>query len=144
MTQIRHSPQTHEDVATYDVVISAPDPDLLLEAGMTATIRIVINRRDDVLRAPNQALHYSPRNLTIPSGGASLRAPPDGRSQLWILRDGGPTAITVQLGLDDGAYTEIVKGDLQPGDELIIGESGGVLEKPAARLPALLGGNPKS
>jgi RND family efflux transporter MFP subunit len=144
VTQIRHSPQTHEDVATYDVVISAPNPDLLLEADMTATIRIVINRRDDVLRAPNQALHYSPRNLTIPSGGASLRAPPDGRSQLWILRDGGPTAITVQLGLDDGAYTEIVKGDLQPGDELIIGESGSVLEKPAARLPALLGENPKS
>ena len=138
VTQIRHSPQTHEDVATYDVVISAPNPDLLLEAGMTATIRVVINRRDDVLRAPNQALYYSPRNLTIPSGDASLRAPPDGWSQLWILRDGGPTAITVQLGLDDGAYTEIVKGDLQPGDELIIGESGGVLEKPAARLPALL------
>jgi HlyD family secretion protein len=144
VTQIRHSPQTHEDVATYDVVISAPNPDLLLEAGMTATIRIVINKRDDVLRAPNQALYYSPRNLTIPSGGASLRAPPDGWSHLWILRDGGPTAITVQLGLDDGAYTEIVKGDLQPGDELIIGESGGVLEKPAARLPVLLEGKPRS
>ena len=138
VTQIRHSPQAHEDVATYDVVISAPNPDLLLEAGMTATIRIVINRRDGVLRAPNQALYYSPKDLTIPSGDARLRAPPDGWSQLWILRDGGPTAITVQLGLDDGVYTEIVKGDLQPGDELIIGESGSVLEKPAARLPALL------
>jgi len=86
--------------------------------------------------------------LGIPKESSSravgIRAPPDGWSQLWILRDGGPTAITVQLGLNDGAYTEIVKGDLQPGDELIIGESGGVLEKPAARLPALLGGNPKS
>ena len=37
--------------------------------------------------------------------------------------------ITVQLGLDDGAYTEIVKGDVQPGDELIIGESDGILGK---------------
>ena len=27
--------------ATYDVVISAPNPDLLLEPGMQATIRIV-------------------------------------------------------------------------------------------------------
>jgi HlyD family secretion protein len=98
----------------------------------------VIDRRDDVLRAPNQALHYSPRDLAVTSGGASLRAPPDGLSQLWILRDGAPTAVPIQLGLDDGAHTEIVKADLQPGDELIIGESGGVLEKPAARLPALL------
>ena len=42
VTQIRPSPQTVQNVATYDVVISAPNPDLLLEPGMTATIRIVI------------------------------------------------------------------------------------------------------
>jgi HlyD family secretion protein len=92
----------------------------------------VIDRRDDVLRAPNQALRYLPgvgKALTG-AGGSSVLS--NGSSQLWILRDGKPTAITVQLGLDDGAYTEIVKGDLQPGDELIIGESGGILEKPAA------------
>jgi hypothetical protein len=34
-----------------------------------------------------------------PAGGASLGAQP------WVPCDGGPTAITVQLGLDDGAYT---------------------------------------
>jgi len=28
----------------------------------------------------------------------------------------------VQLGFDDGAYTEIVDGDVKPGDELIISE----------------------
>jgi RND family efflux transporter MFP subunit len=39
--QIRPSPQTNEHAATYDVVISAPNPDLLLEPGMAATIRIV-------------------------------------------------------------------------------------------------------
>ena len=42
VTQIRPSPQTYEHVATYDVVISAPNPDLLLEPGMAAAIRIVI------------------------------------------------------------------------------------------------------
>ena len=110
VTQIRPSPQTIENVATYDVVISAPNPDLLLEAGMMATIRIVVDRRDDVIRAPNQALRYSPRDLAVPNGSGSPRAPPDGSSQLWILRDGKPIAITVQLGLDDGANTEIVGG----------------------------------
>ena len=43
VTQIRQSPQIYEHGATYDVVISAPNPDLLLEPGMTATIRIVID-----------------------------------------------------------------------------------------------------
>jgi RND family efflux transporter MFP subunit len=53
VTQIGPSPKTYEHVTADDVVISAPNPDLLLEPGMTATIRIVINRRDDVLRAPD-------------------------------------------------------------------------------------------
>jgi HlyD family secretion protein len=53
VTQIGLSPKTYEHVTTDDVVISAPNPDLLLEPGMTATIRIVINRRDDILRAPH-------------------------------------------------------------------------------------------
>ena len=135
VTQVRPSPPTIENVATYDVVISAPNLDVLLEPGMMATISIVVDRRDDVIRAPNQALRYSPRDLAVLNGSGSPRAPPDSSSQLWILRDGKPIAITVQLGLNDGANTEIVGGDLQPGDELIIGESGGVLEKPAAMVP---------
>jgi HlyD family secretion protein len=127
--QIPQSPHTYQHVATYDVVISAPNPDLLLKPGMAATIKIVVDRRDDVLRAPNRALRYSPGDLAVPNGSGEPRASLDGWSQLWILRDGKPTVIPVQLGLDGGAYREIVKGDLQPGDELIIGESGGVLEK---------------
>ena len=42
VTQIRPSPQALDHAATYDVVISAPNPDFLLEPGMAATIRIVI------------------------------------------------------------------------------------------------------
>ena len=135
VTQVRPLPQTIQNVATYNIVIGAPNPDLLLKPGMTATIRIVVDRRDDVIRTPNQALRYSPRDLAALNGSGSPRAPPDSSSQLWILRDGKPIAITVKLGLNDGANTEIVGGDLQPGDELIIGESGIVLEKPAAIFP---------
>jgi HlyD family secretion protein len=42
VTQIQPSPQALDHAATYDVVISAPNPELLLEPGMAATIRIVI------------------------------------------------------------------------------------------------------
>ena len=54
VTQIGRSRQTIQNVVIYDAVISAPNPDLLLKPGMRATIRIVIDRRDDVLRAPNK------------------------------------------------------------------------------------------
>ena len=42
VTQIRPSPQTNEHVATTDIVIRAPNPDLLLKPGMQATIKILI------------------------------------------------------------------------------------------------------
>ena len=137
--QVGWLPHTIQNITTYDVVISASNPELSLEPGMATAITITVDRRDNVLRAPDQALRYSPGNLKADWG-----TPPDGSSRLWILRAGKPTAIPIQLGLDDGIYTEIVEGDLQPGDELIIGERGGVSEKPTERLPPLLQGKPKT
>jgi H+-transporting ATPase len=135
VTQIGPSPQTIQNVVTYDAVITAPNPDLLLEPGMTTTIKIVVDRRDDVLRAPDQALRYSPAGHAAPSDGFGARTPLDGWPQVWILRDGKPTAVSVWLGLDDGAYTEVVRGRLQPGDQLIVGEGKDVLEKTTAKRP---------
>ncbi|WOJ88957.1 heavy metal translocating P-type ATPase [Methylocapsa polymorpha] len=133
VTQISQWPRTVETGATYDVVIAASNPDLLLEPGMKATVRIVTERRDDVLRAPDQALGYSPG--ANPSSGGGPTAPAGGASRLWILRDGKPIAIPVQLGLDDGAFAEIVKGDLQPGDDVIVGESRGGFGKTPTESP---------
>jgi H+-transporting ATPase len=124
VTQIGPSPQTIQNTLANDIVITASNPELLLKPGMNATIKIVVDRRDAVLRAPYQALHYSPAGRAAPSGSSGARTPLNDWQQVWILREGRPTAVPVQLGLQDGAYTEIVKGDLKPGDELIISESG--------------------
>lgn len=124
VTQIGPSPQTIQSLATYDVVITASNPELLLEPGMTTTIKIVVDRRDNVLRAPDQALRYSPAGRAARTGSSGAKTPLDGSPQVWTLREGRPTAVPVQLGLQDGAFTEIVKGDLKPGDDLIISESG--------------------
>ncbi|MFY9658100.1 MAG: efflux RND transporter periplasmic adaptor subunit, partial [Methylocystis sp.] len=124
ITQLGGSSQTAEHAPTYDVVITAPNPELLLKPGMAATIKIEVDRRDDVLRAPDQALRYSPAGHATPSSSTGAGTPLDGWQQVWILRNGRPTAVPVQHGLDDGAYREIVKGDLKQGDELIISEDG--------------------
>jgi H+-transporting ATPase len=124
VTQIGPSPQTIQNILVNDVVITASNPQLLLEPGMTTTIKIVVDRRDNVLRAPDQALRYSPAGRAAPTGSSGAKTPLDGSPQVWILREGRPTAVPVQLGLQDGAFTEIVKGDLKPGDDLIISERG--------------------
>ncbi|MFZ3327328.1 MAG: plasma-membrane proton-efflux P-type ATPase [Methylocella sp.] len=124
VTQIGPSPQTIQNILVNDVVITASNPQLLLEPGMTTTIKIMVDRRDNILRAPDQALRYSPAGRAAPTGSSGAKTPLDGSPQVWILREGRPTAVPVQLGLQDGAFTEIVKGDLKPGDDLIISESG--------------------
>ena len=54
VSQVRQSPQTVQNVVTYDIVISVNNSDLILMPGMTAASRIVVDQRDDVIRVPNQ------------------------------------------------------------------------------------------
>lgn len=41
------------------------------------------------------------------------------RKQLWKLVDGKPRMVFVKIGLTDGSTTQLVEGDVQPGDQLI-------------------------
>jgi HlyD family secretion protein len=41
---------------------------------------------------------------------------------VWLLRDGRPVLVQVTTGLDDERHTEIVRGDLTAGDQVIVGE----------------------
>lgn len=110
------------DATALDVVIDASNPDLSLALGMKAAVQIVVDRRDDVIRAPDQSLRYSANRPDASGRGAET---PQNGARLWLLRNGKPTAVTVRLGLDDGAYTEVVGGDLLPGDQVILAEDGG-------------------
>lgn len=114
VAQVRQSPQTVQNVVTYDVVISVDNTDLTLMPGMTAASRIVVDQRNDVIRVPNQALRYTPGGL------ASVGQP--AHAQIWILRDGKPVSVPVVAGLDDDNFTEIVSGDVKPGDLSITAE----------------------
>jgi HlyD family secretion protein len=124
VTQVRHSPQTVQNVVTYDIVISVDNSDLALMPGLTAASRIIVDQRNGVTRVPNQALRYIPRNLP--------RAAPSGHAQVWVLREGQPVAVAVAIGLDDDSFTEIVSGDLKPGDLVITAEQLAAVNKTVA------------
>ncbi len=112
VTQIRQAPITVQNVVTYDVVVSAPNPDLLLKPGMTATVRIVTAEHKDVLAVPNQALRFSP------NGPAAAEA---AGTRVWVLKDGAPQPAKVTTGLADNTRTEITGGEIKPGDKVIVG-----------------------
>lgn len=123
VVQVRQAPQTVQNVVTYDVVVGAGNEQFLLKPGMTATVSIVTDRREGVLRIPNQALRFSPGGLRAIRPGpsqASSRASDNG--QVWILRGGKPVALSITTGLADDTYTEVLTGELRSGDQVIIGE----------------------
>jgi HlyD family secretion protein len=137
VAQRRQSPQTVQNVVTYDVVIGVDNSDLALVPGMTASTTIIVDQRTDVLRVPNQALRYVPGGLSAIEG-AGARTPAGGQPRVWVLRDGRPVAVSVVAGLSDDNFTEIVSGDLHPGDPVITAESrsqpSGQLALPPPRL----------
>jgi HlyD family secretion protein len=137
VSQVRQSPQTAQNVVTYDVVVSVDNSDLALKPGMTASTRVVVDQRADAIRVPNQAVRYTPGGLAAAAPEAGAVPMGAGEARLWVLRDGSPVSVAVVLGLDDDAYTEILKGDIKPGDLVIVAEqrnSGGQSGLPMPRF----------
>jgi HlyD family secretion protein len=132
VTQVRQAPQTVQNVVTYDVVATVPNAQLLLKPGMTATVRIITAKRDNVLRVPDQALRYVPGGLSSAKAQADAQEP-----QVWVLRNGSPVRVPVKTGLDDDTYSEIVSGDVRLGDKVIVSERTGSGGKASSAAPAM-------
>jgi HlyD family secretion protein len=128
--EVRNSPQTVQNVVTYDAVIEVENPEHKLRPGMTANVTIVYQEADAKLAVPNAALRFRPP-LAASSAAPSARPPrtgggnggegdkPKDRRTVWVLRGDAPAAVRVKTGLTDGTTTEIVEGDLAPGDKVI-------------------------
>ena len=122
VTQVRQSPQSIQNVVTYDVVVSVSNVDLALKPGMTAASRIIIDERTNALRVPSQAARFSPTEATAVRSTPSDRPANEARGAVWVLEDGKPKRIPVVAGLDDDTFIEIVQGELKPGDPVIVTE----------------------
>ena len=76
---VRLNASTQNNVVTYPVWISVPNPDLRLKPSMTANIRIVVQTASNVTRIPNAALRFRPTNDMYTALGLTPPAPGAGR-----------------------------------------------------------------
>jgi HlyD family secretion protein len=58
--EVRYSPQTVQNVVTYDAVVSVDNSALKLRPGMTADVSFIVEEHRNVLVVPNAALRFSP------------------------------------------------------------------------------------
>jgi HlyD family secretion protein len=128
VVQIRKAPLVVQNVVTYDVVVSAKNPEQRLLPGMTANVRIIIEQKEGVLQVPNAALRFRPPGMDAERERAARPGPGGGRGggapagRVWVVGvDGKPAAIPLQLGIGDGTYTEVAKGEIKEGQQVIVG-----------------------
>jgi HlyD family secretion protein len=145
--QIRKSSTTTQNVVTYPVVIEAPNPDMKLMPGMTASISFQIDVRENVTRVPMAAIRFvPPDNLIRPEDkpyveGKVKKDPKEGEEKLsaelraeqararnkrvvWVQEGEKLVAIPITIGLMDGQWAELVSGDIRPDQPLVTGIEG--------------------
>ncbi len=118
ISQIRYNATILEGVVTYVTLIEVHNDDLSLRPGMTANVTFEVARVEDVVRIPNAALRFSPmppQEMDF----STARALGARKPQVWVLSGGSSKSIEVETGLSDGTFTQLVAGDLKPGDEVI-------------------------
>jgi HlyD family secretion protein len=118
--QVRNNFTTLQNVVTYTVVIDTTNEDGLLRPGMTANVRIQVEKRDGVLRVPNAAFRYEPSKGLATSRLAMSTG--KGQRLLYRVADGKPAPILVTIGLTDGKMTEAMQSSLEEGDRVVVAE----------------------
>jgi HlyD family secretion protein len=127
--QVRLNARTEQNVVTYNVVVDVANPDLALMPGMTANLRVEVETRSDVLRVPTAALRFRPPVDSAAERGST----PRGAAVHVLGADGKPVRVAVKTGISDKAYTEIVSGELKPGDAVIVADL--ALKKDDSSMP---------
>lgn len=113
------SSSSSSTVVTYEVVISADNPDLKLKPRLTANVYIYTMERNDVLSIPNKALRFIADASMLEPLGLTVENPtmqaPEGKRLVWVEEGTQlkPKAITV--GSSNNNVTEVVDG-LQEGE----------------------------
>jgi HlyD family secretion protein len=139
--QVRLAPVVTENVVMYTVIISVANKDLSLMPGMTATVSVLVARRENVLRVPIQAVRFTPpgespledtardssaahRSIRRHHAESSTAADTPGTTEharVWIAKGNQAVPVDILGGLQNDQYVEIVRGDLQEGEDVIVG-----------------------
>ena len=123
--KIRLNATMSQNVVTYVVEVSTDNSDGKLLPYLTANVKFVRQRKDQVPNVPNAALRFMPpENMIAPGGMEMLNSfkRGEGKRLLWVKAENGKLRpVEVRTGLNNGVATEIISDTLRPGDEIVSG-----------------------
>ena len=151
--QIRLNPEVSSNVVTYTAIVSAPNPQLKLKPGMTASLTIEVARRDDVLRVPAAALRFRPGAdvMQVLDGSKPAAATPTtgaNRGTVWQFVEGTLKPVAVTIGATDGTVTELSGGALVEGAQVVTrasvaSQTASTVPRPTTTSNPLMGSQPR-
>lgn len=143
VTQIRKAPVTSNNVVTFSVMARVKNPDLKLLPGMTASARILTEERQSALKVPNEALRFRPTNPDGSPVKLEVKKREEGPGipgRVWVLgADGNPAPLNLRLGVSDGKFTEVLKGNVVEGTQVILNRIESAADTPKAKRPFGMG-----
>lgn len=139
-------------VVTYEVVITADNPDLKLKPRLTANVTIYTLERDNVLTVPTKSLRFVPEEELLMGTGLtaenSTQEAPAGKRLIWVKQGQQLLPKVITVGSTSGNMIEVTDG-LTEGEEIAVDmASNGAAPVAAATekspfMPGPPGGNKK-
>ncbi len=126
--QKRISPTTESNVVTYEVIVSAANPEHKLIPGLTANLTIYMSRDNGVLLVPLKATRFNPHEYpdvkglpTVQKGADTTPYSSDDASQkrVWVLRDNTLIPTIISVGTSNGVSYMVTSG-LNKGDKVAV------------------------
>ena len=130
--QVRLEATTTSNVVTYEVVITAPNPDLKLKPGLTANVTINTLEEKDVLAVPTKALRFNPDPEMLREIGITVEGTAgESARTVWVKNGDSISPKAVDTDHTSGDKTGIVSG-LNDGDVVVTGLSAETPKKAAS------------
>ena len=122
--QVRLEATTESSVVTYEVVITAHNPELKLKPGLTANVTVYTLEKEDALAVPTKALRFVPDKELLAGLDMTLTpaagTPEPGQREIWVRNGRTLEARMVTTGAASGDKTEVT-GQLAEGEEVVTG-----------------------
>jgi HlyD family secretion protein len=150
VNKVRLNASMSQNVVTYTVEVDADNPENHLLPYMTANVQFEVHRDENVLMVPNSALRWYPSSVaevtpdsrgqykpsdqgdedatpSAPDEAPRVKSekgakPRERHGTIWARAGEFVRPIAVKLGSTDNLNTEVLADELQPGEEVVVGE----------------------
>jgi HlyD family secretion protein len=103
VAEVAQAGDTVQGAVNFTVTVQLADPDANVKPGMTAAVTITVKQITNVLLVPNRAVRLANDQRVV-----------------YVLTNGQPKEVNITLGASSDAQSEVISGDLNAGDLIIL------------------------